>query len=129
MNSEDLVAWRRQRGPLDDPLSNFDVALVESNDRQASHAISEAIKNGDPNYEIHVEYEFDNEGGERISLGPRMWPRSKGAWNRCARLLRLGADVNARDRGKRRTRLLTPLHYATRYGRAHCGNISAGRRR
>ena len=49
-NGEDLAAWRRQRSPLDDPFE--EKSLVEAQDRYASRTISEALKNGDPNYEV-----------------------------------------------------------------------------
>ena len=114
VNGEDL---RRQRSPLDDPLPDLDLMLMESNDHDASHAVSEAIKNGDPNYE----YGFEN-GGVKEPASVLHAAAQQGYVEAVRELLRLGADTKALFRAPDRG-WVTPLHVAAQSGRARIVEI------
>ena len=111
-NSEDLAAWRRQRSPLDDPFE--EKSLVEAQDRYASRTISEALKNGDPNYEVPT---TNTEGYTVLHLAAE-----QGYVDSLRELLRLGADAKALFRSPNQG-WRTPLHAAAQYGRARIVEI------
>jgi ankyrin repeat protein len=117
MNSEDLVAWLRQRSPLDE-ASPHQKIVVENNDRIASRFISEAIKNEDPNYE----YEYSPTHGAH---GVLHVAAQQGYVEAVRDLLGLGADANAHDDrlNNHEHGLFTPLHYAAWFGRARIVEI------
>ena len=110
-SGEGLAAWRRQRSATDDPLKGELRMTIESNDRAYSSVISEAIRNGDPNYEIPSE--SNALGGHRVLYAAVM----QGYMETVRELLRLGANATARV-SDRHVGMRTALHVAAQYGRA-----------
>ena len=107
----DLDAWRRQRNPFDDPVSDpFD--SIDSLDRHASGTISEAIKNADPNYA------YKGDDGQRVLH----MAVQQGYVESVRELLRLGADTKALYRDPHQG-WVTSLHVAALYGRARIVEI------